>query len=257
MKSRTVASILRHVATKLPSLSDDAAAASAAAEPAPPADAPPPTDAAAPAEAPTPVVPAPALTLGAIGEPEPELDTKEGRRAARKRERAAAAVSQGGAGTEEAAGGGPPGEDASEEERLETLYDLIGWPLHKTYGHTYEAFKLALTCVPSSSSTQRNADQSRWPPQRARHRLGLAPRPAACRGALPAPGDDRAPAHAAADKAARRRRAHVLHARGDRRDPARAARGRARGLGGGADQGEARRAAAVRAQHERDGQGAP
>ncbi|TCD65098.1 hypothetical protein EIP91_003072 [Steccherinum ochraceum] len=34
---------------------------------------------------------------------------------------------------------------SSEEERLEALYDKVGWPLGKTYGHPYDAFKLALT----------------------------------------------------------------------------------------------------------------
>ena len=36
---------------------------------------------------------------------------------------------------------------ASEEERCEQLYDSIAWPLGKIYGHPYDAFKLALTCV--------------------------------------------------------------------------------------------------------------
>jgi len=34
---------------------------------------------------------------------------------------------------------------AGEAERLEMLYDTIAWPLSRTYGHTYDAFKLALT----------------------------------------------------------------------------------------------------------------
>ncbi|KAJ6448927.1 eukaryotic translation initiation factor 2 subunit alpha [Mycena sanguinolenta] len=34
---------------------------------------------------------------------------------------------------------------AGEAERLEILYDTIAWPLGKTYGHPYDAFKLALT----------------------------------------------------------------------------------------------------------------
>lgn len=36
---------------------------------------------------------------------------------------------------------------SSEEERLEQLYDQIAWPLGRQYGHPYDAFKLALTCV--------------------------------------------------------------------------------------------------------------
>jgi len=35
--------------------------------------------------------------------------------------------------------------DATEEERLEHLYDTIAWPLGRKYGHPYDAFKLALT----------------------------------------------------------------------------------------------------------------
>jgi len=34
---------------------------------------------------------------------------------------------------------------ASEEERLEQLYEQIAWPVGKKYGHPYDAFKLALT----------------------------------------------------------------------------------------------------------------
>ncbi|GJJ14866.1 hypothetical protein Clacol_009135 [Clathrus columnatus] len=33
----------------------------------------------------------------------------------------------------------------TEEERLESLYESIAWPLGKKYGHPYDAFKLALT----------------------------------------------------------------------------------------------------------------
>ncbi|KAF7967390.1 hypothetical protein HWV62_34439 [Athelia sp. TMB] len=104
MKSKTVASIMRHVASKLP--------ASGSLE-AVPAAAPPPAEA---AEAPA-------------GEPG-EKESKKSRRA-----RQAAAEDDG-----EDAGGG-----ANEEERLEKLYDAVGWPLGKKYGHTYDAFKLALT----------------------------------------------------------------------------------------------------------------
>lgn len=45
------------------------------------------------------------------------------------------------AGVEDAPGG------ASEEARLENLYERVAWPLGKIYGHPYDAFKLALTCV--------------------------------------------------------------------------------------------------------------
>ena len=29
--------------------------------------------------------------------------------------------------------------------RLESLYDQVGWPLYRTYGHCYDAFKKILT----------------------------------------------------------------------------------------------------------------
>lgn len=48
---------------------------------------------------------------------------------------------------------GEPAGDAgleTEEERLESLYESIAWPLGKIYGHPYDAFKLALKCVLSS-----------------------------------------------------------------------------------------------------------
>jgi len=48
----------------------------------------------------------------------------------------------------------PDGEAAvageTEEERLESLYEQIAWPVGKKYGHPYDAFKLALTCVSPS-----------------------------------------------------------------------------------------------------------
>lgn len=33
----------------------------------------------------------------------------------------------------------------SEDTRLQALYEQIAWPLAEKYGHTYEAFKVALT----------------------------------------------------------------------------------------------------------------
>lgn len=121
MKSKTVASIMRHVASKLPS-SGSLEAAPTTATAATIADAAPPASA-------TPEAPAAAGEAG-------EKESKKSRRA-----RQAAAEDDG----EDAAGGG-----ANEEEKLEKLYDAVGWPLGKKYGHTYDAFKLALTCVPSS-----------------------------------------------------------------------------------------------------------
>lgn len=107
---------MRHVASKLPSGSLDAAEAQAVTS----------TEGAAPpAEA-------------------GEKESKKSRRA-----RQAAAEEDG----EEAAGGG-----ANEEERLEKLYDAVAWPLGKKYGHTYDAFKLALTCVSHTLDLYRITD---------------------------------------------------------------------------------------------------
>lgn len=97
MKSKTVASIMRHVASKLPSGSLDAT------EAAPPADA------------------------------SADSGEKESKKSRRARQTAHEEEN-------EEVGGG-----VNEEERLEKLYDAVGWPLGKKYGHPYDAFKLALT----------------------------------------------------------------------------------------------------------------
>lgn len=34
---------------------------------------------------------------------------------------------------------------AMEDTRLQALYEQIAWPLAEKYGHTYDAFKVALT----------------------------------------------------------------------------------------------------------------
>lgn len=111
MKSKTVASIMRHVASKLPASGSLEAVTTAA----------PPTD--------------------AVEVPAAEASEKESKKSRRARQ---AAVEDDG----EEVGG------ANEEERLEKLYDAVGWPLGKKYGHTYDAFKLALTCghIPSISN---------------------------------------------------------------------------------------------------------
>lgn len=102
MKSKTVASIMRHVASKIPSVDGEVLSGEEAKQAA--ADA---------------------------------AEAKRTRRAAKKE------------GHEEdlpdenAAAGG-----ANEEARLEQLYDQVAWPLSRKYGHTYDAFKLALTYVP-------------------------------------------------------------------------------------------------------------
>jgi len=99
MKSKTVASILRHVASKLPSLDAEGEPIEAPAQEAP----------------------------------------KRNRRAAKQ------AVQQGEEPIAEEQVTGPG--NNNEEERLEMLYETIGWPLGRTYGHAYDAFKVALTCA--------------------------------------------------------------------------------------------------------------
>ena len=42
---------------------------------------------------------------------------------------------------------------------MENLYQEIGWPLNKKYGHAVDAFKLSITCaidIPLLSSPQAN-----------------------------------------------------------------------------------------------------
>ncbi|KAG8846977.1 hypothetical protein FRB96_001727 [Tulasnella sp. 330] len=97
MKSKTVASIMRHVSTKT--------AGGAAAIEEPPTKPP------------------------AAADHKPRKEVKEG---------------------EEAKEELPEEEDVPirsehEEKRLEQLYDQIAWPLATKYGHTYDAFKVALT----------------------------------------------------------------------------------------------------------------
>ncbi|KIJ15861.1 hypothetical protein PAXINDRAFT_168851 [Paxillus involutus ATCC 200175] len=125
MKSKAVASIMRHVASKLPSIDAGAAPAGSEAVPAPAVDAgsgdgPPEKENASPSSA------------GA------DKDSKKARRAAKKAD--PANVNGVGDDGEEGGHGGP-----SEEARLERLYEQVAWPLGKTYGHPYDAFKLALT----------------------------------------------------------------------------------------------------------------
>ncbi len=101
MKSKTVASIMRHVASKVPSVNGEVLEGEQAKQ--------------AEADA---------------------AETKRARRAAKKEGHEEDIVG------EEAVGGG-----VNEESRLEQLYDEIAWPLGRKYGHPYDAFKLALTCV--------------------------------------------------------------------------------------------------------------
>lgn len=77
-----------------------------------------------------------------------KLDAKKNARKARKDGvvEENPVLAEGGAGeTVEEMASGPPVDD---EEKLEKLYEAVAWPLGKTYGHTYDAFKLALTWVP-------------------------------------------------------------------------------------------------------------
>ncbi|KAI0358628.1 eukaryotic translation initiation factor 2 subunit alpha [Trametes cingulata] len=100
MKSKTVASIMRHVASKIPSVDGEGLEGEQAKQ--------------AEAEA---------------------AEAKRSRRAAKKEGHEEDLPDENAAG----AGG------ANEEARLEQLYEQIAWPLGRKYGHTYDAFKLALT----------------------------------------------------------------------------------------------------------------
>lgn len=98
MKSKTVASIMRHVASKLPSIDADTNAAESA-----------------------------------------EKEQKRPKRARKDAQDEEVIADEGSSGV------------PNDEDRLEHLYGQITWPLGKIYGHPYDAFKLALTCVSSSS----------------------------------------------------------------------------------------------------------
>lgn len=102
IKSKTVGSILRHVASKLPSLDAEG----------------------------VPIEPR-AVDPG-------EREIKRAARRARQ------------AGEEDIPEPEIPIGGPNEEEKMEMLYETIAWPLGKTYGHPYDAFKLALTFVLSS-----------------------------------------------------------------------------------------------------------
>ncbi|TFK19928.1 hypothetical protein FA15DRAFT_689358 [Coprinopsis marcescibilis] len=116
MKSKAVSSILRHVASKIPSsIPGDVSAEPSSAD-----------------------------------QHQQQTHDRDTKRAAR---RARQAIKGGEVPDEEAAAAHAaaeneqhlPGSNQNEEEKLEQLYETIAWPLAKTYGHTYDAFKLALT----------------------------------------------------------------------------------------------------------------
>ena len=121
MKSKTVASIMRHVASKVPSIAIDGTAE------------------------PPPVALDPAQAEAALQAEADEKSTKKLRRAARKQAAVTGTLPEGEDGVVAVAEetGGPTG-SAGEEERLEALYEQIAWPVGKKYGHPYDAFKLAL-----------------------------------------------------------------------------------------------------------------
>lgn len=136
MKSKTVASIMRHVASKVPSTAIDGTS-----EPLPATLDPAQAEAASKAEA-------------------DEKLSKKLRRAARKQGGATGTLPEGedvvavaaAAAAEETSG---PTGSVGEEERLEALYEQIAWPIGKKYGHPYDAFKLALAYVSFSKTISR------------------------------------------------------------------------------------------------------
>lgn len=121
MKSKTVASIMRHVASKVTSTAIEGSVE------------------------PPPEVLDPGQAEASLKAEADEKSIKKLRRAARKQAAATGTLPEGEdvvpAATEETSG---PTGSAGEEERLEALYEQIAWPLGKKYGHPYDAFKLSL-----------------------------------------------------------------------------------------------------------------
>lgn len=100
MKSKAVASIIRHVASKITSVTDDGQQGDTAAT------------------------------------EESQQENKKSRRVQRKE-----ALERG----EDVPDDAGERNTESEEEKSRQLYEQIGWPLGKIYGHPYDAFKLSLT----------------------------------------------------------------------------------------------------------------
>lgn len=68
---------------------------------------------------------------------------------------------------------------------LKHLYETIGWPLYRKFGHAFDAFKLAVACVPRRAGRgrrRRDAISRRW-------RTPLAPPPPALSPARARPSD--------------------------------------------------------------------
>ena len=133
MKSKTVASIMRHVASKVPSTTIDGTAEQPSAT----------------------LDPTQAEAVSKV-EAEEKL-AKRMRRAARKQANTTGTLPEGedvvAVAVEETSG---PTGSVGEEERLEALYEQIAWPLGKKYGHPYDAFKLSLAYVSSQKDIRDN-----------------------------------------------------------------------------------------------------
>ncbi|KAK1233129.1 hypothetical protein PQX77_003769 [Marasmius sp. AFHP31] len=108
MKSKTVASILRHVASKITTTSVDEE---------------------------------PQVDSSSQPSESQEKETKRSRRARKE-------AQEDDLGEET-----NPYSSQNDEEKLEMLYEKIAWPLGKTYGHPYDAFKLILTEPETAFST--------------------------------------------------------------------------------------------------------
>jgi translation initiation factor 2 subunit 1 len=113
MKSKAISSILRHVASKMPSLD-------ANGEPIGAAD--------------------------VASDPKASQAVQDMKKAARKARQQHAEEGTALIDAENVAPAGM-GYNPGEEEKLEKLYETVGWPLGKKYGHPYDAFKLTLTYV--------------------------------------------------------------------------------------------------------------
>jgi translation initiation factor 2 subunit 1 len=96
---------------------------------------------------------------------------KEAKKSSRKARKEAQA--EGGAVADDSAAGVQA--SASEEERLELLYEQIAWPLGKIYGHPYDAFKLSLTYAARLACFWWTCLDTSF--QRTRYRLHTTPQP--------------------------------------------------------------------------------